>query len=121
MTSTKKLARPPIKRTQPLTLKSKKFAQPRVKPPNPDALGFAQVLAETSAKLEEAYHARLRTFLRKFDLVRFEPAVRRSIFAAVTAQGGPASFDVTLTFYPPDASGFARVDGADHASRRTRP
>jgi hypothetical protein len=109
----KKRARPPIKRTQPMTLKSKKLARPPIKPRSQDLdpVGFAQVLAETSAQLEEAYHTRLRALLRKFDLVRFEPAVRRSIFAAVTAQGGPVSFDVTLTFYPPDATGFARVVG----------
>jgi hypothetical protein len=32
-------------------------------------LGFARVLAETSAQLEEAYHAQLRAFLRKNLLV----------------------------------------------------
>ncbi len=65
-----------------------------------------------SAQLQQAYDAQLRAFLRKFLLVGgLAPAVRRSISAAVTAQGGPVSFDVTLTFYPPDASGFARVIG----------
>ena len=110
----KKRARPPIKTTQPMTLKSKKVARPPIKPPNqdPDPVGLAQVLAQTSTQLEAAYQERWRAFLRKFDLVKFAPPVRRSISAAVTAQGGPVSFDVTLTFYPPDASGFARVDGA---------
>ena len=79
---------------------------------DPDPVGFAQVLAETSAQLEEAYQTQLRAFLRKFLLVRFEPAVRRSISAAVTAQGGPVTLPATLTVYPRDASGMVRVDGA---------
>ena len=107
-------ARPPLKTPQPMTLKSKKVARPITQTPHPDSdpVGFAGVLAQTSMQLEEAYHTQLRAFLRKFALVRFAPAVRRSISAAVTAEGGPVSFEVTLTFYPPDASGFARVDGA---------
>ena len=50
---------------------AKKLARPPIKPPNldPDPLGFARVLAETSAQLEEAYHAQLRAFLRKNLLV----------------------------------------------------
>jgi hypothetical protein len=111
--TTKKPARLPSQRIQPLALQSKQRARPPLQAPDPDAdpLGFAQVIAEISAQLEEAYHTRLRALLRKFDLLRFVPALRRSISAAVTAQGGPVSFDVTLTFYPPDASAFALVIG----------
>ena len=96
-----------------MALIAKKVARPRVKPPNPDPdpVGLAQVLAETSAELEEAYQERLRAFLRKFDLVRFEPAVRQRIRAAETAPGGPATFLVALTVHPRDASGFPRVVG----------
>ncbi len=92
---------------------AKKVARPPIKPPNqdPDPVGFAQVLAETSAELEEAYQERLRAFLRKFDLVRFEPAVRQRIRAAETAPGGPATFLVALTVHPRDASGFPRLVG----------
>ena len=92
---------------------AKKVARPRVKPPNPDPdpVGFAQVLAETSAQLEEAYQERLRAFLRKFLLVRFEPAVLQRIWAAETAPGGPATFLVALTVHPRDASGFPRLVG----------
>jgi hypothetical protein len=53
----------------------------------------------------------LRAFLRKFDLVRFEPAVRQRIRAAETAPGGPATFLVALTVHPRDASGFPRLVG----------
>jgi hypothetical protein len=50
--------------------------------------------------------------LRKFLLVGgLPPAVRPSIFAPVTARGRPVSVDFRITFYPPDASGFARVIG----------
>jgi hypothetical protein len=87
--------------------------RPPIRTPHPDTdpLGFAQVLAETSAQLQEAYYAQLRAFLRKFVFVGFEPAVRRSIFAAVTARGRPVSVDFRITFYPPDASGLFRAGG----------
>ncbi len=92
---------------------AKKVARPPIKPPNqdPDPVGFAQVLAETSAQLEEAYQERLRAFLQKFDLVRFEPAARQRIQAAETPPGGPATFLVALTVHPRDASGFPRLVG----------
>ena len=93
----------------PLAARSKQLARPTT--PNPDPVGFAQVLNETSAQLEEAYQTRLRAFLRKFDLVRFEPAVRRSIFAAVTARRRSVSVDFRITFYPPIASGLFRAGG----------
>jgi hypothetical protein len=86
----------------------KKFARPiaRTLKEDSDPLGFA-------AKLGEAYHAQLLAFLRKNLIVGgLAPAVRRSIFAAVTARGRPVSFDFRITFYPPDASGFYRADGA---------
>jgi hypothetical protein len=63
------------------------------------------------AGLQHAYRARLHAFLRKFTLVTLAPAVRRHIFAAVTAQGRPVAFDFRITFYPPDASGFFRAVG----------
>ena len=93
---------------------AKKVVRPPIKPPNPDPdpVGFAQVLAETSAQLEEAYHTRLRALLRKFLLVRFEPAVLQRIVDAGTAQEWPITLPATLSVYPRDASGFARVDGA---------
>ena len=92
---------------------SKKVARPTTRTPKEDAdpVGFASVLAEKSAKLEEAYHARLRAFLLKFLLVKLKPAVRRRIIEAATAQGRPVSFDLRITVYPRDASGFARVVG----------
>ncbi len=92
---------------------AKKVARPRVKPlnPDPDPVGFAQVLAETSAQLEEAYQERLRALLRKFLLVRFEPAVLQRIWAAETAPGGSATFLVALTVHPRDASGSPRLVG----------
>ena len=65
-----------------------------------------------SAQLKQAYHAQLRALLRKFLLVGgLAPAVRQSIFVAVTARGRPVSVDFRITFYPPDASGFFRADG----------
>ena len=50
----------PNERKSPMTLKPKKPARPpikRIRPPHPDPdpVGLAQVLAETSAQLEEAY------------------------------------------------------------------
>jgi hypothetical protein len=77
-----------------------------------DPLGFAKTFAEMYAKLEEAYHARLRVFLVKFLLVRLKPAVRRRIIEAATAQGRPVSFDLRITVHPRDAHGFTRVVGA---------
>jgi hypothetical protein len=74
-------------------------------------VGFAQVLAESSAQLEEAYKERLRDFLRKFDLVKFEPTLRQRIRAAETASGGPTTFLVDLTVHRRDASGFPRLVG----------
>ena len=64
-----------------------------------------------SEQLKQTYDAQLRAFLRKFDLVRFEPAVRQRIRAAETASGGPATFLVALTVHPRDASGFPRLVG----------
>jgi hypothetical protein len=98
-----------------MPLTSKKVARPPIKPPNqdPDPLGFAQVLAEISAELEEKYQQRLGDLLRKFLLVEFEPAELQRIIDAGTAQEWPpATLPATLTVYPCDASGFARVDGA---------
>jgi hypothetical protein len=92
---------------QLMTLKSKKSARPIARTPKEDAdpLGFA-------AKLTEAYHAQLRAFLRRNLLVGgLAPAVRRRIFAAVTARGRPVDVDFRITFYPPNASGFFRADG----------
>ena len=63
------------------------------------------------AKLAEIYYAQLRAFLRRFVLVRFEPAVHRRVVDAGTNRGGPVSFPATLTVYPRDAKGFARVVG----------
>ncbi len=85
---------------------SKKSARPIARTPQEDAdpLGFA-------AKLEEAYHAQLRAILRRNLLVRFEPAVLRGIGDGGTNHGGPVSFPATLTVYPRDAHGFARVVG----------
>ena len=74
-------------------------------------MGFAQVIAEISAQLEEAYYAQLRAFLRKFVLVEFEPAVRLRIRAAETTEDGPVTFLVALTVHPRDASGFPRLVG----------
>jgi hypothetical protein len=110
--NSKKPVRRPSKRIQLLVMQSKQRARPPIKPPNPDAdpLGLFPALFE---KLKQTYDAQVRAFLRKFLLVGgLAPAVRRSISAAVTAQGGSVSLDVTLTLYPPDASAFARVDGA---------
>src|SRR5271166_6458499 len=111
MTLTKKPARPPSKQIPPLALPSKPGVRPPIRTTHADAdpLGLFPALSE---QLKQTYYAQVRGLLRKFLLVGgLAPAVRRSISAAVTAQGGPVSFDVTLTFYPPDASGFARVIG----------
>ena len=78
----------------------------------PSIAARATLFAEIFAKLEEAYHARLRVFLLKFLLVRLKPALRRRIIKAATAQGRPVSFDLRITVHPRDASGFARVVGA---------
>jgi hypothetical protein len=75
-------------------------------------VGFGTTLTEIIAELKDAYRARLHSFLRVFLLVRLDAAVRRRIFAAVTARGRPVSFDFRITFYPPDASGFYRAVGA---------
>ncbi len=93
---------------------SKKVARPTTRRPNedPDPVGFGRVFAEIFSKLEDAYRARLRAFLRMFLLVKLAPAVRRRIFAAVTARGRPVDVDFRITFHPPDASGFFRVVGA---------
>ena len=112
--TTKKPARLPSQRIPPLALQSKQRARPTVPTPEPDLdpLGFAQVIAEISAQLEEAYYAQLRAFLRKFVLVEFEPAVRLRIRAAETAEDGPVTLPITLTIHPRDASGFPRLVGA---------
>ena len=55
----------------------------------------------------------MRALLHKFVLVKFEPAELQRIVEAGTAQEWPpVTLPATLTVYPPDASGFARVDGA---------
>ena len=97
-----------------MPLTSKKLARPTTKRPNedPDPVGYGTILAEMIAKLQDAYHARLHAFLRVFLLVRLAPAVLRSIFDAATTQGGPVSFDLRITVYPRNASGFFRVVGA---------
>ena len=97
-----------------MALTSKKRARPTTKSPNDglDPVGFGATLAEIIAELEDAYRARLHAFLRKFTLVTLASAARRHIFAVVTAQGRPVSFDIRITFYPPDASGFYRAVGA---------
>ncbi len=89
---------------------AKKVARPPVKPPNPDAdpLGLFPGL---SAQLKQTYDAQVHAFLRKFDFVRFEPAVLQRIRAAETVSGGPATFLVALTVHPRDASGFPRLVG----------
>jgi hypothetical protein len=92
------------------TLK-KKLARPTTRKPNqgPDPVGLFPALSE---KLKEAYQAQLHAFLRQ-NLI-FEglpPAVRRSIFAAVTARGQPVSADFRITFYPADAFGFFAAVG----------
>jgi hypothetical protein len=97
-----------------MTLKSTKLAQPTSRTHNeePDPVGFGTPLAEMIAELKDAYHARLHAFLRVFLLVRLAPAVLQSILDAATAQGGPVSFDLTITVHPRSASGFFRVVGA---------
>jgi hypothetical protein len=92
---------------------AKKVARPPIKPPNPDPdpVGFAQVLAEASVQLEEAHQERLRAFLRKFLLVEFEPAELQRIIDAGT-EWPPVTLPATLTIYPRDALGFAHVYGA---------
>jgi hypothetical protein len=92
---------------------SKKVTRPTTKALNndPDPVGFGTTLAEIIAELKDAYHARLHAFLRRFVLVRFEPAVHRRVVDAGTNHGGPVSFPATITVYPRDATGFARVVG----------
>jgi hypothetical protein len=93
---------------------SKKITRPTTRRPNedPDPVGFGTPLAEIIADLKDAYRARLHAFLRVFLLVRLAPTVLRSIFDAATTQGGPVSFDLRITVYPRNASGFFRVVGA---------
>jgi hypothetical protein len=78
---------------------AKKFARPPLKPPQPDVdpLGLFPALSE---QLKQAYHAQVRALLRKFDLIKFEPGVRRRIRAAETASEGPVTFLVALTVHP---------------------
>jgi hypothetical protein len=89
---------------------SKKITRPttRTRNEDPDPVGLLPAL---HAKLAEAYYAQLRAFLRRFLLVRFEAAERRRIVDAGTIQRGPVSFPATITVYPRDAKGFARVVG----------
>src|SRR5271165_1084543 len=110
MTLTKKPARPPSKQTPPLALPFKPRARPPSRPTHADAdpLGLFPALSE---QLKQTYYAQLRAFLRKFDPIRFEPAVRQRIRAAETASGGPATFLVALTVHPRDPSGFPRLVG----------
>ena len=88
----------------------KKVTSPTIRTPNEDAdpLGLLPALY---AKLAETYYAQLSVFLSKFLLVRFEPAVRRSIVDAGSNHGGPVKFPATITVYPCDAAGFALVVG----------
>ncbi len=104
--TTKKPARLPSK--QPLASPLKQGVRPPIKPRNPhaDPLGLFPALSE---QLKQTYYAQLRAFLRKFDPIRFEPAVRQRIRAAETAPGGPATFLLALTVHPRDASGFPRL------------
>jgi hypothetical protein len=97
-----------------MTLTPKKVARPPTKSPNedPDPVGFGATLAEMIAALQDAYRARTHAFLRVFLLVRLAPAVLRSVLDAATRQGGPVSFDLRITVYPRNASGFFRVVGA---------
>jgi hypothetical protein len=88
----------------------KKVTRPTIRTPNEDADPMG-LLPALYAKLAETYYAQLSVFLRKFLLVRFEPAVRRSIVDAGTNHGGPISFPATITVYPCDAAGFALVVG----------
>ncbi len=107
----KKPARSPIKQTPSLALPSKQGVRPPIRTTHADAdpLGLFPALSE---QLQQTYDAQLRAFLRKFLLIGgVAPAVRRSIFAAVTARGRPVSVDFRITFYPPEASGYFRADG----------
>jgi hypothetical protein len=94
--------------------KSKTLARPtsRAQSQSTDPLGFAPLLAEISAQLEEAYQERLHDLLRQHLLVRFESAVLQRIVDGGTAQEWPVTLPATLIVYPRDASGFVRVDGA---------
>jgi hypothetical protein len=76
---------------------------------DPDPLGFGTTLAETIAELQDVYRERLRAFLEVSARLDLVPPVRRRIFDAATARGRPVSLDFTITFYPPDASGFRRA------------
>jgi hypothetical protein len=89
----------------------KKLARPTTRKPdeNADPVGLFPKLSE---KLKEAYQAQLRAFLRRNLLVEgLAPAVRQSIFAAVTARGQPVSADFRIPSYPADAFGFFPADG----------
>ena len=79
-------------------------------------MGFGRKIAEIIAELKDAYHARLHACLRRFVLVRFEPAVHRRVVDAGTNHGGPVSFPATITVYPRDATGFAPVVGEQETS-----
>jgi hypothetical protein len=97
-----------------MTSTLKKLARPTIGKPNegPDPVGFTATLARMFAELQEGYHARLDAFLSQNLIVEgLAPAVRESIFAAVTARGQPVSADFRITFHPADAHGFFRADG----------
>jgi len=76
---------------------------------DPDPVGFGTTLADTMAELQDLYRERLRAFLEVSARLDLVPPLRRRILDAVTARGGPVSLDFTITFYPPDASGFRRA------------
>ena len=92
---------------------TKKFARPTIQTPNedPDPVGFAGMFPQFLAMLEQAYRARLRPFLRRFVLVRFDPAVHRRLLDEATARGQPITYYPAITVHPRGATGFARVVG----------
>ena len=95
----KKPARLPSKRIRPVALLSKQRTRPPIKSKHPDAdpVGLFPALSE---QLKQAYDGQVRAFLRKFDLIKFEPGVRQRIRAAETASEGPVTFLVALTVHP---------------------
>ena len=117
----KTLARPASKQTPPLALPLKPGVRATNKAAHedPDPLGLFPTLSE---QLKQTYDAQVRAFLRKFLLVGgLPPAVRQSIFAAVTARGRPSASTSGSPSIPAMLQYLSCGRRADHASRRTRP
>ena len=96
-----------------MALTSKKRARPTTKSPKEGADPLGLLPSRYIAKLKEAYYARLHAFLgRNHSSSDDSRRPRVGTSWRGHGPGTPVSFDLMITVYPRDATGFARAVGA---------